>query len=105
MKHAENELKKKKEQEQKLPEPANPFFKVEESKQKEIKPEKIPVAPSAIFKSGLMTSVPKIEKEARERHEKSVEIEYKSIKQGSVSDALFEIPSGYKKIDIPQMPR
>ena len=31
-------------------------------------------------------------------------LEHKNIKAGSVSDSLFELPSGYNKMDIPQMP-
>lgn len=32
-------------------------------------------------------------------------IEQKNFKEGRVSDTLFEIPDGYKKIEIPQMPQ
>ena len=31
-------------------------------------------------------------------------IEYKNIKEGGVSDSLFEVPAGYQKMQMPMMP-
>jgi hypothetical protein len=31
-------------------------------------------------------------------------IEYKNIKEGRIADSLFEIPSGYQKMQLPMMP-
>lgn len=33
-----------------------------------------------------------------------VTMEYRNIKEGSVPDSLFELPSGYEKMTMPMMP-
>lgn len=34
----------------------------------------------------------------------AMEVNYKNITTGNISDALFEIPSGYHKLNIPNLP-